>query len=131
MPRKRKPAKPLTPAQIIRRERAAANRAKHHGRVRLAVMKAGVPMPEQEVRFHCERKWRFDYAWVKQQIAIEINGGGGRGRHNTVVGATNDADKLNAAQLLGWVVLQYTCKSVKEVERMAEEISAAWKAREK
>ena len=63
----------------------------------------------QEHRFHPVRKWRFDYAFPEIKLAIEINGGAFiNGRHNRSTGAINDWLKLNAAQRLGWCVLQYT-----------------------
>lgn len=62
---------------------------------------------EQEYRF-CERRWRFDIAYPLQRVAVELNGGSyRRGRHNRGKGVENDYEKLNAAQRLGWVVLQY------------------------
>ena len=31
-----------------------------------------------EYRFHPTRKWRFDYAWPENKIALEVEGGSGR-----------------------------------------------------
>lgn len=116
MPRKKKP---LTPAQILRRAKAARNREKHTAAIMRACEMASQPMPEREYRFHPERKWRFDFAWPEHRLAIEVNGGGSRGRHNTIAGATADAEKNNEAVLLGWRVLVYTAKSIRDVERIA------------
>ena len=42
------------------------------------------------------------------KVAIEINGGTfKRGRHSRGVGQARDAEKLNEAQRLGWIVLQF------------------------
>jgi very-short-patch-repair endonuclease len=121
-PRKKKP---LSPAQVLRKAKAAANREKHTGTILMAAKAAGMPVEEREFRFHQERQWRFDFSWPTLKIAIEVNGGGGRGRHNTVVGATNDAEKMNAAQLLGWIVLVYTAKSIRNGVQIASDLIQA------
>ena len=122
----RKPKRdPNSPAAILRREKAKANREKHTARILEACSRCGLVMPTKEHRFHPERKWRFDFAWPELKLAIEVNGGGGRGRHNSVTGATADAEKMNAAQLLGWRVLIYTCKSVLDVKQIASDLAEA------
>lgn len=66
------------------------------------------PEPAEEVRFDAKRKWRFDFAWPAQKVAVEVNGEAwqtkGGGRH----GKAADLEKLNAAQAQGWRVFQYT-----------------------
>jgi len=70
--------------------------------------------PEQwtrELRFHPERKWRFDFASVTEKLAIEVEGlvhGYGKGRHQTVSGYHRDCEKYNEAVLLGWRILRIT-----------------------
>ena len=66
--------------------------------------------PDREYLFHPTRKWRFDFAFPKQKIAVEIEGvtGGMGGRHQRRSGLEGDAYKYNAAVLLGWRVLRYT-----------------------
>jgi very-short-patch-repair endonuclease len=61
--------------------------------------------PEREFPFHPERKWRFDFAWPEQKIAVEIEG---RGRHQSFGGFEADAEKYNAAAKLGYRVFRYT-----------------------
>jgi hypothetical protein len=34
----------------------------------------GLPIPENEYRFHATRKWRLDYAWPVIGLAVEIEG---------------------------------------------------------
>lgn len=67
---------------------------------------------EKEHKFHPTRKWRFDFALVKEKIAIEYEGGvfHGKSRHTTGTGYTNDAEKYREAAKLGWRVLRYTAK---------------------
>ncbi len=69
----------------------------------------GLPVPEREVKFHPTRKWRFDYAWVNEKVAVEVEGGiYSGGRHVRGAGYEKDMEKYNHAQLLGWTVLRYT-----------------------
>jgi very-short-patch-repair endonuclease len=35
----------------------------------------GLPVPEVEYLFYPGRKWRIDYAWVSERMAVEIEGG--------------------------------------------------------
>ena len=87
-----------------------------------------VPMPAREYRFHPERKWRFDFAWldVEPPLAVEIDGGQWmKSGHSTGTGKQRDNEKSNAAQLLGWTVLRYTTmdlhpKRGRPVQVMAE-----------
>lgn len=69
----------------------------------------GLPSPVEEYHFHPTRKWRFDYAWVEQKVAIEQQGGiwRRRGGAHTGLGHLRDLMKLNTAQIMGWIVLQF------------------------
>ena len=54
------------------------------------------------------RKWRFDFAFIPERVAVEVNGNAwnvrGGGRHN------QEADywKLNNAAALGWRILYFS-----------------------
>lgn len=62
-----------------------------------------------EHRFCDGRKWRFDFACLEIATAIEIDGGvWTQGRHSRGTGQVADMEKLNTAQLFGWIVLRYT-----------------------
>ena len=101
----------------------------------LLLKDAGLEPPVRELKFHETRKWRFDFAWPLQKVAVEVEGAiygrpvychnckarvkrrlkGGRlvdvregGRHNTGSGAAKDMDKYNAAAALGWRVLRFS-----------------------
>jgi len=91
--------------------------------------------PETQYRFHPTRRWAFDFAFVRQAVAVEIQGGtamrragdfGKRrsgGGHNTTKGVQNDCEKSNAAHLMGWVVLKYTSIDLeKRAAQMLQEI---------
>ncbi len=74
----------------------------------------GVAVPVKEYRFAPPRRWRFDYCWPDQKVALEVNGGAWvSGRHTRAVGYGKDLEKLNAAQLAGWIVLQFTPQQLK------------------
>lgn len=76
-----------------------------------------------EYQFHPVRKWRFDWCFPSIKLAIEYNGiMSEKSRHTTITGYTKDMDKLNAAQQLGWIVLQYTPLNYKNLPNDFEEI---------
>ena len=93
----------------------------------LALALAVSPLPhyEREWRFHPSRRWRLDFAWPAEKLAVEIEG---RGRHQTFVGFRNDCEKYAHALLLGWRVLRFPaadvkpCKSRKVWPRGAEDM---------
>lgn len=68
-----------------------------------------LPAPEEQVRFHPKRRWRFDLCWPAKHWAVEIDGGTfSGGRHVRPLGFEKDAEKLNEASLAGWRVLRVT-----------------------
>jgi len=74
----------------------------------------GLPKPELEYRFCPTRRWKFDYAYVKEKVAIEVQGGiWTRGRHSRPFGQIGDMEKLNRAQIMGWIVLQFTPSQIR------------------
>lgn len=67
---------------------------------------------ETEYRFHSTRRWRFDFAFPKHRIALEIEGFGRRnqsGGHQTTKGFRTDLEKYDEAARLGWNV--YRCST--------------------
>jgi hypothetical protein len=73
------------------------------------------------------RRWRFDFAWPEQLVAVELEGGiwtGGahtRGKHYQ-----SDCEKYNAAALRGWRVLRYTTDDLtKRPVQVIEEVVQA------
>lgn len=68
-----------------------------------------LPEPECQFRFHKVRKWTFDFTWPSQMVAVEVEGGiYNRGAHVRPRGFTEDAEKYNSANLLGWTVYRVT-----------------------
>ena len=67
-----------------------------------------LPMPISEYKFCPNRRWRFDFAWINEKIAVEIEGGIWiQGRHNRGTGFLKDLEKYNNAVLNGWKILRY------------------------
>jgi very-short-patch-repair endonuclease len=82
-------------------------RASHLG-LDLQCRFAELTIPVAEYRFHPTRKWRFDFAWPTERLAVEVNGGAfasGGGRHTRGAGFRSDAEKLSEAAILGWRVI--------------------------
>lgn len=68
-----------------------------------------LPTHEREYRFHPVRMWRFDIAWPSIKLAAEVQGGiWVTGYHARGAGIEKDAEKLNEAALLGWLVLLFS-----------------------
>lgn len=81
---------------------------------------AGIPPPEAEYRFHPTRRWRWDYCWPDEMIAIEIQGGTwSQGRHTRGAGYANDVEKLNEGVLHGWRVLWFTTEMIEDGSAVA------------
>lgn len=66
-----------------------------------------------EFRFHPQRNWRFDYAFPKFKVAIEVQGGLFiRGGHNRGAGYLQDMEKFNHAAAVGWLIIQCQPKDI-------------------
>ena len=77
--------------------------------------------PEREFRFHPSRRWRFDFSFPEQFVAVEVEGGVySGGRHTRGKGFEDDCEKYNAAVEAGFVVLRYTSKTIKSGEAIAQ-----------
>ncbi len=54
-----------------------------------------------------QRQWAFDYAWLEEKVALEIEGGiWTGGGHNRGKGFSKDILKYNTATKLGWRVVR-------------------------
>ena len=96
-------------------ETMTAEQYRRPGRTRLEdrllalVRAAGLPEPVRELQFakSIGRRWRFDFAWPEQRVAVEVDGGiFVAGRHSRGAGQLADMEKQAAAVLLGWRVLR-------------------------
>jgi very-short-patch-repair endonuclease len=82
---------------------------------------AGLPDPEREYRFAPPRRWRFDFCWPDQRLAVEVEGGiYSGGRHVRGSGFEKDAEKYNAATIAGWRVLRFTSAMIQCGEALAQ-----------
>ncbi len=75
------------------------------------MLAADLPAPTSEHRFHAVRRFRFDYAWIPQKVAVELEGGTfSGGRHVRGIGFETDCIKYNLATADGWRVFRFTTK---------------------
>lgn len=83
--------------------------SKAEERLALHIRASRLPEPARELKFHPDRRWRFDFGWPERKIAAEVEGGVySGGRHTRGAGFTADCEKYNAAAALGWRVLRFT-----------------------
>jgi len=68
----------------------------------------GLPEPVREHRFAPPRRWRFDFAWIAERVACEVEGGAFSGGHKRYKAYESDCEKQNEAMLQGWRVLRVT-----------------------
>jgi very-short-patch-repair endonuclease len=86
----------------------------------------GCPTPVREYMFakSIGRRWRFDFCWIDQKLAVEADGGTwSGGRHVRGSGYAKDTEKLNQAATMGYRVLRYTSDKIKSGQA-AREIAA-------
>ena len=85
---------------------------------------AGLPDPVREFQFHPKRSWRWDFAYLPEKVAIEIHGGTHTyGRHNRPEGFQGDREKMNAGQIDGWLVLEFTASHLSGAKPYAAEMT--------
>lgn len=92
-----------------------------------AMWPADYPRPQREYVFAHPRRWRFDFAWPWLKVAVEVDGGQwssfGGGRHNTDA----DREKMNTAAAMGWRVLRFSPKMLKDAGAVIALVSQALK----
>lgn len=75
----------------------------------------GIPKSVRELQFNPLRRWRFDFAWPKSKVAVELAGGlfvfGG---HTRPMARIAEMDKKNSATLLHWKVLEFSNKHLED-----------------
>ena len=106
--RVRKASKATDPLKLRAAKRQLAQERTEAQRVAFKVLcrAAGLPLPATEYVFHDGRRWRFDYAWPEQRVAIEVDGGlfvGGAHVRGARVMKTHE--KLNTAATAGCRIL--------------------------
>lgn len=71
----------------------------------------------REFRFHPTRRWRWDFCFPSQKLAIEVDGEMHRRKFSM---ARADYEKLNEAVRLGWRVLRFQASQRSKAKRWAE-----------
>ncbi len=95
--------------------KAVARDARAYDPVVLWCRASKLPEPELEVMFHESRKWRFDWAWRSEKLALEQEGAVFQtGRHTRGAGFREDCLKYAEAALLGWTVLRATPDQIQD-----------------
>ena len=75
---------------------------------------AGLTGYVREYRAIPGRKFRFDFAFLRERLLVEINGGTyNGGAHGRGVGINRDYEKGNLAVVNNWRVLSFDTKQVK------------------
>lgn len=82
--------------------------------------KNGLPEPIAEYRWHPVRRWRHDFFWLTQKIALENQGGiFSGGRHTRGAALLKEHEKLNDAARRGHRILFATPQTIKSREMLA------------
>lgn len=90
----------------------------------------GLPMPVAEYRFCLGRRFRFDWCWPRQLIALEIDGGvWTKGRHTRGTGFMRDQEKTNLAAVLGWKVFRCTPQTIHTAMELVKQALSAGEKR--
>lgn len=72
---------------------------------------------EREFRPDAKRRFRLDFAWPHEMVAIEVDGGQWvDGRHNRGSAADKECERGNFLTTKGWRVLHFTGDMVKRGE---------------
>lgn len=121
-PTTRKP-KDKSPLAVLRREAAAADREKHESayflHVVLPLAMEGYPRPKSQALLIPERKYRIDFAYLEERLAVEIQGQiWHKGGHTSGRGLTRDAEKYNALACIGWKLLIITPEMIDSGEAL-------------
>jgi|SRR5574343_1141179 len=86
----------------------------------LQLRAAGLPEPLREYQFHGTRKWRCDMAWPEYRVLAEIQGGTYQHMgHSTGEGLHRDYEKINSAQMMGYVALQFDRRMIEDGSALA------------
>ena len=83
----------------------------------LKLAAAGIDGYSREQHILPGRRFRFDFAWYAEKVALEIHGVyGNKSRHRTSTGFQRDRVKMNLAQIAGWIVIEAGTDHVKSGE---------------
>jgi very-short-patch-repair endonuclease len=108
-----RPDSALSPSELLARQRLRALRSTLSSQFERIALAHHLPPFHAEFKFCPTRRWRFDYAWPAQHVAVELEGAPGHGRHTSVKGFLADLAKYNAATANGWRILRFTGHDLK------------------
>lgn len=77
-----------------------------------------LPTFKREYCWHPIRRFRSDFVFVDQKLIVEFEGGlwqRGGGGHSHPLGILRDIEKYNEATILGYRVLRFTDKDIKNL----------------
>jgi len=121
MKRKKQPPTPLTPEQKAARKEKRKSNMLATELTKAAFLQLlknnNIPAPQLETLFAQPRKFRADYFWRCNGIALmlELQGGvenNARSGHNSISGMKRDREKLNIASSLHIFTLQVSYKEL-------------------
>lgn len=82
------------------------------------IAEAGLPEPQTQYLWaRPERLYRADFAWPEAMVLAEVQGGiwaADPGRHNRGSGYERDCERDNLAAILGWKLLRFTERLIKD-----------------
>jgi very-short-patch-repair endonuclease len=103
-----------TPAQ---KQLASLKRTSLEDAFLKSIRMAGLPEPMREHRFAFPCRWRFDFAWLGERLAVEVEGGTWiQGGHVRGKPYEENCRKYNEAVLINWRVLRFTTDMVRSLE---------------
>jgi len=78
-----------------------------------------LPVAVREFRPLPPRRWKIDFAFPEQMIAVEVEGGTfSGGRHTRPMGFERDCDKYNSLTIAGWKLIRVTGSMVRNGEAL-------------
>lgn len=83
---------------------------------------AQLPEPRRQYRFLENRRYRADFAWPGLKLLVELQGGKwvpGGGAHQRAKRWESDMERMNLAQLHGWILLQFSGDQVRSGEALS------------
>ena len=101
-----------TQQQLAKAQREAEKRKLRDALI-LRLKAHKIRLPIFEYQFDPDRRWRMDMAWPRDRLLVELHGGiYTQGRHVRPIGFEKDREKMNAGQLAGFRVLEFTMKMI-------------------
>ncbi len=75
------------------------------------------PAPVRQFRFCKTRRFRMDFAWLAEKVAVEIDGGVFQKQatgHRSIKGIADSMERQNIAVLDGWAMLRFHARDLED-----------------